>query len=200
MMRVPGLAAPRTKPPRSAAVADGSTAMRALPAMKRLFLMPSPWRSEAGTVSTAIAIRLLFGSVRPRPRLSGLPRPPYVRGAAKPGTRIITDGLKSYDALADSFRHYSIVQDGGEYADAVLPIVHVLFSNVKTWLNGTFHGVSAKHLPRYAREWNYRFNRRRRIADLTDFLLRRAATRPTITYRQLVDGAQINGALPASTG
>ena len=124
----------------------------------------------------------------------------FVRGAAKPGTRIITDGLKSYDALADSFRHYSIVQDGGEYADAVLPIVHVLFSNVKTWLNGTFHGVSAKHLPRYAREWNYRFNRRRRIADLTDFLLRRAATRPTITYRQLVDGAQINGALPASTG
>jgi ISXO2-like transposase domain len=77
-----------------------------------------------------------------------------------------------YDALADSFRHYSIVQGGGENADAVLPIVHVLFSNVKTWLNGTFHGVSAKHLPRYAREWNYRFNRRRRIADLTDFLLR----------------------------
>jgi hypothetical protein len=61
---------------------------------------------------------------------------------------------------------------------------------VKTWLNGTFHGVSARHLPRYAREWNYRFNRLRRIADLTDFLLRRAATRPTITYRQLVEGAQ----------
>src|SRR6516164_1584390 len=124
----------------------------------------------------------------------------FVRGAAKPGARIITDGLKSYDGLADSFRHYSIVQNGGKNADAVLPIVHVLFSNVKTWLNGTFHGVSAKHLPRYAREWNYRFNRRRRIADLTDFLLRRAAARPTITYRQLVDGAQINGALPALTG
>ena len=75
----------------------------------------------------------------------------FVRGAAKPGARIITDGLKSYDGLADSFRHYSIVQNGGKNADAVLPIVHVLFSNVKTWLNGTFHGVSAKHLPRYAR-------------------------------------------------
>ena len=124
----------------------------------------------------------------------------FVRGAAKPGARIITDGLKSYDALADSFRHYSIVQDGGKNADAVLPIVHVLFSNLKTWLNGTFHGVSAKHLPRYAREWNYRFNRRRRIADLTDFLLRRAVTRSTITYRQLVDGAQLSGALPALTG
>jgi transposase-like protein len=121
----------------------------------------------------------------------------FVRSAAKPGARIITDGLKSYDGLADGFRHYSIVQDGGKNADAVLPIVHVLFSNVKSWLNGTFHGVSAKHLPRYAREWNYRFNRRRRIADLTDFLLRRAATRSTITYRQLVAGAQLNGALPA---
>jgi len=79
----------------------------------------------------------------------------FVRGAADPGARIITDGLK-------------IVQDGGKNPDAVLPIVHVLFSNVKTWLNGTFHGVSAKHLPRCVREWNYRFNRRRRIADLTD--------------------------------
>src|SRR6516162_1636009 len=63
MMRAPGLAAPRTKPPRSAAVAAGRTAMRALPATKWLFLMPSPRRGEAGTVSTAIAIRLLFGSV-----------------------------------------------------------------------------------------------------------------------------------------
>jgi transposase-like protein len=124
----------------------------------------------------------------------------FVRGAAKPGARIITDGLKSYDGLSGSFRHYSIVQDGGKNADAALPLVHVLFSNLKTWLNGTFHGVSAKHLPRYTREWNYRFNRRRRIADLTGFRLRRAATRPTITYRQLVDDAQINGALPDLIG
>jgi hypothetical protein len=79
-------------------------------------------------------------------------RPETLRTAAKPGARIITDGLKSYDGLADSFRHYSIVQDGGKNADAVLPIVHVLFSNVKTWLNGTFHGVSANtHLPTFRR-------------------------------------------------
>jgi transposase-like protein len=125
----------------------------------------------------------------------------FVRRAVKPGARIITDGLRSYEGLADSFRHYSIVQDGGKNADAVLPIVHVLFSNVKSWLNGTFHGVSKKHLPRYAREWNYRFNRRGHIPDLAGFLLRRAATRPTITYQQLVDGAHLTGAhLPALTG
>ncbi len=37
-----------------------------------------------------------------------------------------------------------------------MPIVHVPLSNVKTWLDGTYHGLSAKHLPRYAREWDYR--------------------------------------------
>ena len=47
MMRAPGLALLRTKPPRCAAVAAGRTAMRALPATKRLFLMPAPWRGEA---------------------------------------------------------------------------------------------------------------------------------------------------------
>ena len=120
----------------------------------------------------------------------------FVRSSAKPGARI----LKSYEGLAEGFRHYPIVQDGGKNADAVLPIVHVLFSNLKTWLNGTFHGVSAKHLPRYAREWNYRFNRRHRITDLASFLIRRAATSPTITYQQLVNDVQLNGVLPALTG
>ncbi len=117
----------------------------------------SPWQGEGIKKSHFVA-----GSARIAvlPAATAADLGGFVRGAAKPGARIITDGLKSYHGLADSFRHYSIVQDGGKNADAVLPIVHVLFSNVKTWLNGTFHGVSAKHLPRYAREWNYRFNRR----------------------------------------
>ena len=45
----------------------------------------------------------------------------FVRAAAKLGARIITDGLKSYDGLADSFRHYSIVQDGGKNAMPCCP-------------------------------------------------------------------------------
>ncbi len=81
-----------------------------------------------------------------------------------------------------------------------MAIVHALFSNVKAWLNGAYHGVGAKHLPRHAREWNYRFNRRARTADLADFVLQRAVAQPTITYRQLIDGLQPEGALPALTG
>jgi hypothetical protein len=36
-------------------------------------------------------------------------------------------------------------------AGEAMPIIHILFSNLKAWLNGTFHGVSTKHLPRYLR-------------------------------------------------
>jgi hypothetical protein len=39
--------------------------------------------------------------------------------------------------------------------------VHRTFSNLKTWLKGTHHGVSAKHLPHYVNEFVFRFNRRR---------------------------------------
>ncbi len=39
------------------------------------------------------------------------------------------------------------------------PIIHTLFSNLKAWLVGSHHGVSAKHLARYLRAWAYRFNR-----------------------------------------
>ena len=41
-----------------------------------------------------------------------------------------------------------------------MPIIHLIFSNLKTWLNGIHHGVSAKHLQAYLNEYQFRFNRR----------------------------------------
>ncbi len=123
-----------------------------------------------------------------------------VRVAVRPVSCVVSDDFKGYVGLRGAYRHHPVVHGEGRNAERFMPIVHVLFFNVKTWFNGTYHGVSAKHRPRYAREWNYRFNRRARIADLADFVLRRAMTRPTITYRQLIDGLQPQGALPALTG
>jgi transposase-like protein len=113
----------------------------------------------------------------------------FVKGAVKKGTRLLTDGFEGYtEELSEDYRHYPIIQGKGKNAVEHLPIIHTLFSNLKAWLIGTHHGVSKKHLPRYLREWNYRFNRRWGVGQLEDFLLRRAATRGTITYRDLVDG------------
>lgn len=41
-----------------------------------------------------------------------------------------------------------------------MPIVHLVLSNLKTWLNGIHHGVSEKHLQAYLNEFTFRFNRR----------------------------------------
>ncbi len=146
------------------------------------------------------------GFVAGRARLAILPAATarelggFVRASVRPGSRLASDAFKGYAELRDTYRHHPVVQGEGKNAERLMPVVHVLFSNVKTWLNGTYHGVGAKHLPRYAREWSYRFNRRTRITDLADFVLRRAMDQPTITYKELVDSLQPQGALPALTG
>ena len=93
-----------------------------------------------------------------------------------------------------------IIQGEAQAAETILPVIHVLFSNVEAWLNGTFHGVSAKHLPRYATAWTYRFNRRGRIDELAQLVLRRALECRTISCRQLVDRLKPQGTIPASSG
>ncbi len=124
----------------------------------------------------------------------------FVGAAVQSGARVITDGFKGYSDLDEAFGHTALVQKTPKNAKTILPVIHVLFSNIKAWLNGTFHGVSAKHLPRYATEWTYRFNRRGQIAALDDFVLRRAVQCKTITYRQLVNGFQPKGVVPVASG
>lgn len=80
------------------------------------------------------------------------------------------------------------------YLGQFFPIIHTLFSNIKAWLVGTHHGVSAKHLPRYLREWSYRFNRRNLPDGLDRYLIRRAVECATITYDQLTAGVMPAGA------
>jgi len=61
--------------------------------------------------------------------------------------------------------HEPTVQGEPARAAEILPWAHIVISNLKTWLRGTFHGVSHKHLPRYLVEFTYRFNRRWREAS-----------------------------------
>lgn len=137
----------------------------------------------------------IAGSARARviPGGSGKQLTGFVKDSVKAGTWILTDGYDGYRGLKDDYTHFPIVQGDGKNAVEHLPIIHTLFSNLKAWLVGTHHGVSKKHLPRYLREWNYRFNRRWGVGQMEDFLLRRAATRGTITYRELVNGEATAG-------
>ena len=54
---------------------------------------------------------------------------------------------------------------------------------LKTWLKGTHHGVSSKHLPHYINEFVFRFNRRRMPMAAFQSLLGLTAQRAPTTYK-----------------
>lgn len=112
----------------------------------------------------------------------------FVRGAIDAReTTVRTDGLPSYRGLRGAgVRHRPRVQRDPRRAAKLLPWVHTVASNLKTWLRGTFHGVSPKHLPRYLDEFSYRFDRRWREGELFAFVLRRVTRGEPLPYRQLV--------------
>src|SRR6516162_2538697 len=76
-----------------------------------------------------------------------------------PGATARTDGLSSY-AGAPSVHHDPHVV-GKMAAHIVLPWVHRVFSNLKVWALGVYHGLRRKHLQSYLDEFVFRFNRRR---------------------------------------
>jgi hypothetical protein len=79
-----------------------------------------------------------------------------------PGSLIVTDDWSGYGNLRTrGYDHHAIAECGDpEVAEEFMPIIHLVFSNLKTWLNGIHHGVSAKHLQAYLNEFTFRFNRR----------------------------------------
>jgi ISXO2-like transposase domain len=70
-------------------------------------------------------------------------------------------------------------------ASKLFPRVHRTFSNLKTWLKGTHHGVSSKHLPHYVNEFVFRFNRRRMPMAAFQSLLGLTAQHAPTTYKML---------------
>jgi transposase-like protein len=77
------------------------------------------------------------------------------------GSRVRTDGWKGYsDAAVADFIHHVRVVGSSQLAHKKFPHIHRVFSNLKTWINGTHHGVEPKHLPSYLDEFVFRFNRR----------------------------------------
>jgi transposase-like protein len=102
-------------------------------------------------------VRLALAADRGADALGG-----FVKSAVAPGSLIVTDDWSGYTGLRGSgYNHHPIAQCGDpDVSEEFLPIVHLVFSNLKAWLNGIHHGVSAKHLQAYLNEFTFRFNRR----------------------------------------
>ena len=75
------------------------------------------------------------------------------------GQRVRTDALPAMNIIQEGHEHEKKVTPPEE-TSKWLPLVHIVIGNMKTFLNGTFHGVTHKYLQEYLDEFCYRFNRR----------------------------------------
>lgn len=95
------------------------------------------------------------------PDASGKTLGDFLEQVVELGSRIRTDGWPGYSEKAlTEFIHFVRVIRESQQAHKKLPHIHRAFGNLKTWLNGTHHGVAPKHLQTYLNEYVFRYNRR----------------------------------------
>jgi hypothetical protein len=111
----------------------------------------------------------------------------FVLGAVAPQTRLVTDDWPAYQGIVD-IKHKAITV-GPMAAHVVLPWTHRLFSNLKRWGLGVYHGLRRKNLQHYLDEFVFRFNRRRTRHAAFATLLGIAARTGPAPYHVLISEA-----------
>ncbi len=110
------------------------------------------------------------------------------------GSVVRTDGWQGYERLGElGYNHEFVVMEGDPAkAEAWLPMIHLVFSNLKTWILGTHHGVSQQHLQAYLNEYVFRFNRRFYPFNAFNSVLGIATHTQGPTYDELYSGAWVH--------
>jgi hypothetical protein len=102
------------------------------------------------------------------------------------GSEIRSDGWRGYSKTAlKGYDHDKRIVGSPELAHLVAPHIHRVFSNLKTWLTGTHHGVEPKYLTRYLDEYVFRFNRRQTPMAAFQTLLGIASNKKPMSLVQL---------------
>jgi len=122
------------------------------------------------------------------PDASGPSLTGFVKANVSFGATVMTDGWQGYAPLSDmGYRHRPRTQGDPRRASKILPRVHRVFGNLQTWLRGTHHGVSAKHLQAYLDEFTFRFNRRHTPMAAFQTLLGLGGQQGATTYKELCE-------------
>ena len=108
----------------------------------------------------------------------------FVYRSIEPYQTIKTDAYPSYNVLDMVFDHQKEIVKAHEAMEK-LPWVHILIGNVKSFIRGTYHGVSHKHLQSYLNEFCYRFNRRFFENQMTDRILTACLNTQRFTFTEL---------------
>ena len=95
-----------------------------------------------------------------------------------------TDGWPAYPGAPNIDHQLQVI--GLRKAREVLPWIYRVFSNLKTWALGVYHGLRAKHLQAYLDEFVFRFNRRRTRHAAFRSRIAIAAKRNPVTDNMLI--------------
>jgi transposase-like protein len=105
------------------------------------------------------------GDVRSQvlPRVTGKNLRKFVHDNVVVCSRVNTDEHWGYQGLAPKYDHQTVKHGIREYArgDVHVNTAESCFSLLKRGIIGTFHNVSAKHLPLYLAEFDHRWNHRK---------------------------------------
>ena len=90
---------------------------------------------------------------------------PIIEENVVAGSTVNTDELKSYSGLSKAgFEHETVNHGAGEYVDGDCHVngIEGFWGRLKLSIRGTHVHVSGKHLQKYVKEFEYRYNRRKR--------------------------------------
>ena len=148
-------------------------------------------RSHQGKILVVGAVEVHDGGAGPgRIRLQEVPDysaaslHPFLATNLAPGATAKTDGWSGYPGAPGV--HHDPHTVGKMAAHIVLPWTHRVFSNLKTWALGVYHGLRREHLQSYLDEFVFRFNRRHHRHASFRALLGIAAGHAPFTYKMLV--------------
>jgi len=122
---------------------------------------------------------------------------PFLTEHVEPGSKIYTDGLKSFAGLTEvGFKHVARTQplrsELRKGAKSAVPLADRAIGNLQQWLIGTYHGVSKAQLRVYLDEFVFRHNRRKTPAAAFQTLLGLGTSRKSTEYEQIRGGKDLN--------
>lgn len=144
-----------------------------------------------GTDKSVVLVGLSLDEKR-RPKFAKMQVAPDVKGETlkgfakqnfAPGAFLTSDGFKSYKSLSSDFQHTGEPQtpENTEH----LKWLHVIISNAKAFILGTYHGLDSLHLQAYLNEFCYRFNRRKFLLQHFDHTITACLCASKLTYHEL---------------
>lgn len=136
-------------------------------------------REKGGNVRTEVVPNVKQGTLVPK-----------IYDNIETGSVIMTDDWFGYGDLSRYYDHLICNHSGYQYVNpengATTNGMENYWSHLKRSITGCYHSVSRKHVDRYLREWEYRFNTRK-FTDSDRFILTLSnAFIPSLRYRQLI--------------